>query len=146
MVLDHPLQKSLARKLKVSSVNLDDKTGKLEASVNVYTFWGIPCARIKKHFFIRVDLDEMNKIIEQRQILRTLPVNEFLTASLDVNTSYRSVGMENGRLVMENGSAASIAVTAVLANGANRAWVMKNSPGSERSLIMTSLALIETAV
>lgn len=33
-------------KMKVKSVNVDDQTGKLEASVNVYTFWGIPFARI----------------------------------------------------------------------------------------------------
>ncbi|MCL5934912.1 MAG: hypothetical protein M1543_00165 [Firmicutes bacterium] len=45
-VLDHPLQKFMARKIKVKSVNVGDKTGKIEASVNVYTFWGIPCARI----------------------------------------------------------------------------------------------------
>ncbi|MCL6477359.1 MAG: hypothetical protein K6T65_02980 [Peptococcaceae bacterium] len=47
MVLDNPLQKFLVRKIKVKSLNMDDKTGKLEALVNVYTFWGIPCARIK---------------------------------------------------------------------------------------------------
>lgn len=47
MVLDHPLQKFLARRLKVQSVNIDDLTGKIDAQVKAYTFWGVPVARIK---------------------------------------------------------------------------------------------------
>jgi len=48
MVLDHPLQKFLARRLKVQSVNMDDAlTGKIDAEVKAYTFWGVPVARIK---------------------------------------------------------------------------------------------------
>lgn len=47
MVLDHPLQKFLARRLKVQSVNIDDQTEKIDAEVKAYTFWGVPVARIK---------------------------------------------------------------------------------------------------
>ena len=43
-----------------------------------------------------------------------------LTASLDGNTSHRNVRMENGKLVMEKGSAASIFVNAVLADGTKK--------------------------
>jgi|GEM_PF-1428842 len=43
-----------------------------------------------------------------------------LEVSLDRNTSYKNAGMENGRVVMENGSAASIYVTATLANGSKK--------------------------
>lgn len=47
MVLDHPLQNFLARRLEVQSVNIDDLTGKIDAEVKAYTFWGVPVARIK---------------------------------------------------------------------------------------------------
>lgn len=43
-----------------------------------------------------------------------------LTASLDVNTSYRNVRTESGRLIMENGSIANIIVNALLADGTKK--------------------------
>ncbi|MFZ5597572.1 MAG: stalk domain-containing protein [Bacillota bacterium] len=43
-----------------------------------------------------------------------------LDVSLDRNTSYKNAGMENGRVIMENGSAAGIYVTATLADGTKK--------------------------
>lgn len=43
-----------------------------------------------------------------------------LEVSLDRNTSYRNTRMENGRVIMENGSVANIYVTATLADGTKK--------------------------